>query len=90
MSDFINHIDEERKLDVHCLDAGVVSNEYATMEVAARYLGVSIRQARHLCKNGHIGIKYGQRTWIITRKELIEFKPNKPAIGRPRKKRVEE
>jgi len=81
---------EEKILNQHCMDANVSPSQYVTMQVAARYLGVSVRQARHLCKNGHIGIKYGQRTWIITRDEIIEFKPKKPALGRPRKKIIEE
>ena len=72
-------------IDEICDDLKIPKTSYAPMEVAAKYLGVSVRQARHLCANGHIGEKYGHRTWIITRAELIEFKPRKPKLGRPKK-----
>ena len=78
---------ENRMLDDICDELGIPVSSYAPMEVTARYLGVSVRQARHLCQNGNLGEKYGQRTWIITRDELIQFKPNKPALGRPRERK---
>tara|TARA_R110002012_G_C11539366_1_gene601285 strand:+ start:746 stop:1000 length:255 start_codon:yes stop_codon:yes gene_type:complete len=76
---------EHAELDKICDTLNFPSTKFAPMEVAAKYLGVSVRQARHLCANGHIGEKYGHRTWIITRDELIEFKPRKPKLGRPKR-----
>ncbi len=75
---------ENTKLDRICKKTDHPISRYATVEVAAGYLAVTPRQVRHLCQLGHIGEKYGPKTWIITREELITFKPNKPALGRPK------
>lgn len=75
---------ENGGLDYICRAKDHPISKYATVEVAAAYLGVTSRQVRHLCQLGHIGEKYGPKTWIITREELIMFKPNKPALGRPK------
>jgi len=56
-----------------------------TMEQAAEYLELSVRQTRHLCKLGHLGEKPGPRHWVITKDELIKFKANgRPKVGRPK------
>ena len=77
---------ENSILDNICVECGHPISNYATVEVASKYLGVTPRQVRHLCQIGHIGEKYGPKTWIITREEIINFKPNKPALGRPKLK----
>lgn len=77
---------ENKILDSICEELDVPKTQYAPMEVVAQYLAVSLRQARNLCHSGFLGEKYGHRNWIVTRDELISFKPNKPGMGRPRKR----
>lgn len=74
---------ESNHIDRLCKELGFPCNDLVPMEVVARYLNVSVRQARNLAAKGFYGEKYGVRTWLIKRDEIIEFKPNKPKLGRP-------
>lgn len=74
---------EHQVIDRICKEEKFPCNEFVPMAAAAKYLEVSVRQCRHLCQSGHIGEKYGVRTWLIHRDELIQFKPEKPPLGRP-------
>lgn len=75
---------ENKVIDNICDSLSMPKNDYVSIDVAASYLGLSPRQTRHLCQNGSLGSKHGQKSWVITRLELIAFKPNKPPTGRPR------
>lgn len=55
-----------------------------TVEQAAEELNLTPQRVRIFCREGRLGRRVG-RTWIITRKELEEFKKIPRPPGRPRK-----
>jgi hypothetical protein len=83
MTTAIDKKKESNHIDRLCKELGFPTSDHIPMEVVARYLNVSVRQARNLASKGFYGEKYGVRTWLIKRDEIIEFKPNKPKLGRP-------
>lgn len=59
-------------------------SDLMSVDDAAKYLGVSAIRVNQFCNEGRIGEKVGN-TWIIRKKQLVEFAKKRRAPGRPKK-----
>jgi excisionase family DNA binding protein len=59
-----------------------------SVDDAATLIGCSADHVRRLCRDGLIAAqRLGQRVWLVDAQSAKEFASNRPAIGRPPKKK---
>ncbi len=72
------------------MGAAVNNNEAFNVEEAASFLDLSERRVRKFCAEGRLGQRFGKRSYLITKKELVDFSKIDRPVGNPGKSREEQ